>query len=413
MAAAETSALPIEETVTPSDQTELAEAVAAAYAQERAVYPLGGETSLDFGLPAKTPGLGLSTKSLTQIVDYPARDMTITLESGVTMSTLLQTLAKEGQRLPIDVPQSEQATLGGMVATNISGPRRFGHGTLRDFIIGISAVDGRGKLFKAGGRVVKNVAGYDFCKLLTGSLGTLGVITQLTLKVKPIPEQSVLLSTEVNNAEHAELLLSNLITSQTTPTSINLLQGPAWEKQERVSPGGAALVVGLEGTTDEVSWMVEQLKQEWQAFPEASEIKVNEGAQTGSLWSEMTEFPAAGESPLVLHASVRPSRVVDFCQLVQSCRLPCSILAHAGSGILTLRFEEFDPGDVSSVLIRQLQPATQQRDGDVTVWRADSSLGDLPRQAVWGNRDSTVNVMEAIRAQFDPAGILNPGRFLY
>src|SRR6185369_14097741 len=107
---------------------------------------------------------------------------------GITMQALAELLAKERQRLPIDVPQAEQATIGGVIATNWNGPRRFGEGTVRDYVIGISAVDGRGQPFKGGGRVVKNVAGYDFCKLLTGSLGTLGIITQLSLKVKPRTE---------------------------------------------------------------------------------------------------------------------------------------------------------------------------------------------------------------------------------
>src|SRR6185295_19830055 len=121
-------------------------------------------------------------------------------------------LATERQRLPIDVPQAERATVGGVIATNWNGPRRFREGTVRDYVIGISAVDGRGQPFKGGGRVVKNVAGYDFCKLLTGSFGTLGVITQVTLRLKPIPDQSALLACTVPDLAAAEKLLSALIT---------------------------------------------------------------------------------------------------------------------------------------------------------------------------------------------------------
>src|SRR6478736_2819398 len=121
---------------------------------------------------------------------YPARDMTITVQAGVTIARLRDVLKAEGQQLPVDVPFPDRATLGGAVATNASGPRRFGHGTLRDYVIGISVVDDRGEEMKGGGRVVKNVAGYDLMKLYTGSLGTLGIITQLTLKVKPRPEAS-------------------------------------------------------------------------------------------------------------------------------------------------------------------------------------------------------------------------------
>ena len=103
-----------------------------------------------------------------------------------------EVLAAENQRLPIDVPAEEQATLGGVIATNWNGPRWYGQGSVRDYLIGVAAVDGHGTRFRGGGRVVKNVAGYDLCKLLTGSLGTLAILTEVTLKVKPIPEKTAL-----------------------------------------------------------------------------------------------------------------------------------------------------------------------------------------------------------------------------
>src|SRR6185295_16370910 len=117
----------------------------------------------------------------------------ITVEAGIRIDELARVLAAEKQRLPIDVPQAHRATLGGVAATNASGSRRFGLGTIRDYVIGVSAVDASGRMFKAGGRVVKNVAGYDLCKMLVGSLGTLALITQLTLKLRPLPESTTLL----------------------------------------------------------------------------------------------------------------------------------------------------------------------------------------------------------------------------
>src|SRR5262245_27613037 len=244
------SDLPIKSTLSPASQDELAATVREAYAASVPLYPLGGGTSLDFGLPAKVEGKGLSLAVMNRVVDYPARDMTVTVEAGVTMKSLAELLAKERQRLPVDVPQAEKATIGGVVATNWNGPRRYGDGSLRDYVIGINAVDGRGQEFKGGGRVVKNVAGYDFCKLLTGSLGTLGVITQLTLRLKPIPEHSALLACSVATAAEAEKLLAALITSNATPTAIELLAGPEWRGEAalmglaRVSAEGLFLVVG-------------------------------------------------------------------------------------------------------------------------------------------------------------------------
>ena len=119
----------------------------------------------------------MDCRSLNRVIDYPARDMTITVQAGITIAELQTLLAAENQRLPVDVPHADRATLGGALAVNVSGPRRYGFGTLRDYVIGISTVNDEGQEVKAGGRVVKNVAGYDLCKLHIGALGTLGIIT--------------------------------------------------------------------------------------------------------------------------------------------------------------------------------------------------------------------------------------------
>jgi len=310
----DTDALSIRETIIPRDQAEAAAAVRQASASRTAVYPIGGGTSLRYGLAAQQPGIALQLAELNRIVDYPARDMTITVEAGITMATLTKTLATERQRLPIDVPHDEQATLGGVIATDWSGPRRYGFGTMRDYVIGIHAIDGRGTPFKGGGRVVKNVAGYDFCKLLTGSLGTLGVITQVTLKVKPIAERTAWLACSAKDFEQAEMLLAALVHSQTTPVAIELVSGPAWQTSEllpRTSDAVATLLVGLEGTTPEVEWMVEQLGREWheQGIAETHEIP---GEQIAKLESQLNAFSAASDAQLVVKANLLPSKVTAF-----------------------------------------------------------------------------------------------------
>src|SRR5438270_486132 len=149
--------------------------------------------------------------------------MTVTVEAGVTISALQAVLATEGQRLLIDAPAPDCATIGGVLATNTSGPRRFGAGRPRDQIIGVSFVTSDGALVKGGGRVVKNVAGYDFPRLLTGSLGTLGAICQLTLKVRPIPEASALVWVPFTTAESLAPAIEKLNTSGTRPTALDLL----------------------------------------------------------------------------------------------------------------------------------------------------------------------------------------------
>src|SRR5262249_36487295 len=166
----------------PSSASALGNLVCRAGREGLAVYPVAGRTLLGLGLVPNRPGLAVDLRSLNQVIDYPARDMTVTVQAGITIARLQNMLRGENQRLPVDVPQPDLATLGGALAVNVSGPRRYGFGTLRDYVIGLSAVNDDGQEIKAGGRVVKNVAGYDLCKLFVGSLGTLGIITQVTLK---------------------------------------------------------------------------------------------------------------------------------------------------------------------------------------------------------------------------------------
>src|SRR5436190_358976 len=178
----------------PGSVAELADLVRRAAGEGQALYPLGGRTMLDLGLPPARAGLGIDLRGLTHVIDYPARDMTITAEAGITLGKLQELLRAENQRLPIDVPRAADATLGGALAANVSGPRRYGFGTFRDYVIGMSTVNDEGQETKAGGRVVKNVAGYDLPKLHVGALGTLGTISQVTLKLRPLPEESALLT---------------------------------------------------------------------------------------------------------------------------------------------------------------------------------------------------------------------------
>ena len=407
--------LPTKDELAPATQEELAERVREAFAAGTPLYPAGGRTKHGLGLPAKAPGSVLSLKKLARIIDYPARDMTITVEAGLTMKALADVLAKERQRLPIDVPLSHLATIGGVIATNTNGPRRFGEGTIRDYVIGIHAVDGRGMPFKGGGRVVKNVAGYDFCKLLTGSLGTLAVITQVTLRLKPIPEQLALVACSVPDLESAETLLHNLIASRVAPTAIELLAGPGWESEPaleslaRAGQHSLFLVVGLEGTGPEVEFMVSQLIAEWREQDVADPLLVGESA---ALWDRLVEFPAPGDAPLVLQASVAPSGITALVNAARRLDPGCTIQAHAGNGSATLKFSEFPQQGLSRALVGNLQPVASAHHGHVRVL-SNPGGAEMTHQSVWGATDAPLWLMGEVKRKFDPKDILNRGRFLF
>ncbi|MCA9245729.1 MAG: FAD-binding oxidoreductase [Planctomycetales bacterium] len=402
------SLLPLTKTNTSDDEADVCAAIAEASAARTPVYAIGGGTSLSFGCLPSEAGLGVRTTSLAKLIDYPARDMTITVQAGMTYAELSRLLAQENQRLPIDPPQAEQATIGGILATNTSGPRRYGCGTLRDYLIGLSAVDGRGTLFHAGGRVVKNVAGYDFCRLLIGSLGSLAVVTQATIKVIPIPERSLMLACALRSANEMETMLADLVASPIMPSAVQVLCGKSVQKvfADRWGDVRAVLAVGLEGTQAEVEWMRTSLESRWGQKRLAIERVENERGE--AVWRHLSEFPAADDPALVLKAVLMPSRVADFCDLVHSLAPEAELLADGRGHVFVKFLAPLD--DAAGLLIRHLHPAAIQLGGRLAVVHNAEPQG-WTRQMIWGGRTEADDFVDAIRRQFDPHNILNPGRW--
>ena len=417
--------MPLTEVLCPVDPTGVADAVRRAYRERTPLYPIGGGTNLGCGTRPTEPGLGLALAGLKRFVDYPARDLTITVEAGVTIAALAKRLAGEGQRLPVDVAYPDQATVGGVVAAGCTGPRHYRWGTTRDYVIGLSAVDGSGAAFSSGGRVVKNAAGYDLCRLLTGSLGTLGVITQVTLMVKPLPETSALLACDVADFDAAEKLLAGLVHTQVLPSAIALMAGPAWKDDSLLGkmPESASvrLAVGLEGTLAEVEWMLHRLQEEWRQAGVASMVTLR-GLRADPLWERLTEFPVQagsgnGEAPLVVQINVLPGAVVEAVRSVLEIDPRASMLAHAGGGVIYARMH-LKPDEAAIVLDERLRPAVERAPqpgrggGSLVILRQPEGVA-FGRQTVWGPPRSSHAVMQAIKDQFDPEGILNRGRFVF
>jgi glycolate oxidase FAD binding subunit len=361
--------------------------------------------------------VGLTLAGMCKVVDHPTRDLTITVEAGMTMAALTRVLADQRQRLPIDVPCADRATVGGIVSTNVSGPRRFACGTLRDYVLGLRAVDGRGTEFGAGSRVVKNAAGYDLSKLMIGSLGTLGVITQVTFLVRPIPETSAFVTCEAADFDTVERLLACVASTKTLPLAVEFLAGPAWQdtplpgSRDRSSVG--RLLVGFEGAADEVQWMVEQLSGELRAAGKVEPATIAD-AQTPQVWDGLTQGldGVGGDGHLSVSATVLPSRVVDvMARLVQA--VPgCSLQAHAGSGVIAARFDVSSPTEVKSLLSGQLRPAASAAGANLVVTSYPEGVG-LNIADVWGPPGSAHAVMLSVKEQFDPHRVLNPGRFIF
>jgi glycolate oxidase FAD binding subunit len=396
----------------PASTAELARFLAANASQSRrAVVPAGGRTALRMGEPVGGPITLISTSAMQRVIDYPARDMTITVESGVRIADLQRTLASEGQRLPIDVPDARRATLGGAIAANTSGPRRLGQGTFRDYVIGISAVDGTGRPFSAGGRVVKNVAGYDLCKLLVGSLGTLAVITQVTLKLRPLAEARRILWLTASSSEQIEAWLVRLGLSQTRPVALEVLNrraiaAVAAESRVELPADEFALGVAFEGSIRECDWQMGTVQQE--LGPPAGPGVVQLGdAQSAALFQALTEFQAAGDDPVTFAASVLPSRVTAFME--EATKRGVSAQAHAANGIVIGHLpDQCVTAAAARELIAPLRRVAEGGGGSLVVWNCDDAW--KPTLNVFGAAQPARRWMREVKAALDPQSLLSPGR---
>jgi len=413
--------LPLTETIEPAEQAAVAAAVQNAGERQMAVYPLGGGTRLDYGAKPTRPGIGLSLAKLSRVVDYPAADLTITVETGTTIADLTKLLASQGQRLPIDIPQPDRATVGGAVAVNAAGSRRYAYGSMRDYLLGFTAVDGNGHLFSGGGRVVKNAAGYNMCRLMTGSLGTLGVLTQATLMVRPLAEASALLVGDVSDFEMAEKLLAATVRSPTRPVAVDFVAGrlPANDQALGAVPEGhiGRLCVGFEGTAAEVAWMVEKLRDQWIATGSTAPVLVS-AASAEPMWRWLADFPAD------VQMSVLPSAVVASVAEIVRIDPACAIHAHAGDGVIRVSLPlpsgegrgeggaSAAPVSFSAQPISQLRAVAVAAGGKLVVLRHSDGVA-LTAADVWGPPGPETRLMQAIKERFDPNNILNPGRFSY
>jgi glycolate oxidase FAD binding subunit len=403
----------------PTTQTELSRFVAEnAVGDRRTLCAVGGRTALHYGYFSTEPDAVVGMSGLSRVVDYPARDMTITVEAGMRMDELQATLAAERQRLPIDVAQAGRATLGGALATNTSGPRRFGHGTFRDYVIGISAVDAHGRAFKAGGRVVKNVAGYDICKLLVGSRGTLAIVTQVTLKLRPLAETSALLWLSFPTFEEIERCLNRLLTSEARPVAIEVLNQAAAKliaasSRCELPMDAPVLCLGVEGLQREVDWQIETLLRETAQFKVMADQRVSEPEATG-LWQALTEFQTGADDPLTFQANIRPSQCMAFAEC--ATRLNVTVQVHAGNGLVIGQLpEEAATIDQTTSILNELRQSARSCAGDfgsgnIVVLHCDPEWKSV--MPMCGDPERSWPLMRQLKRQLDPHGLLNPGRFV-
>ena len=380
--------------VEPETGEQLAAALSCANAAGIAAVPRGGGTKMDWGNPPKRADLILSTARLHRIVEHAWADLTVTVEAGCALQSLQSTLAEHGQRLAFDGLWPEHATVGGVLSTNDSGVLRLRFGSLRDLIIGVTLALPDGTLAKSGGKVVKNVAGYDLPKLATGALGTLGIITRAVFRLHPLPWGARTLSFATDNAAEMQQLILAIQGSQLAHTALQFICAAG------DSPRADILFEGTKAGLD-------AQEAELRKLLGSTSVQV----ESGAAWNRRQELAdSLTEKAALAKLSFLPA---DFAAAAGSLQaMGSSQKIHwqgvfQATGIGTLRLD----GEIAQLgkFVEQLRSEAERRGGSLVVLRRPAGLRALDS---WGNPGDALPLMQAVKHRLDPKNTLNPGRFV-
>lgn len=397
----------------PSTAEEVAAILGVANRDHAAVIPWGAGTRMAVGFPPRAADIALVTTGLDQVVEYEPADLTLTVQAGMRVAALQALLAEHGQMLALDPPGAERATIGGVVASNAFGPLRLQYGAARDLIIGIRVANAEGMLTKAGGRVVKNVTGYDLNKLYAGSFGTLAVIVELSFKLHPLPERRGSTLAIFGTIAEAQTAVQRIVKSPLGPSAIAVMDASAADID--LPRGCVALLAMAAGFERAVA---RQVRDMGTLCAGASDVRMLDDAASGRAWDSVRAHADLTRNPddVILKLGVPPAQSGAALQAVkdmaQAAEIDISGIAYAGTGIAHARLHGLLPDDLARgrPFIEEARGWARARGGSLVVERCpDAWKASID---IWGEPDASFRVMTAIKQQFDPNGVLSPGRFL-
>ena len=402
--------------VLPGSVREIQDVLRFSAKQNLSVIPAGAGTKLGIGSLPQKVDVVLATTRLNNVIEYEPADLTVTVEAGVSLAVLQAELAKYRQLLSLNPPYANRCTIGGIVATNVSGSFRLRHGTARNQVLGLQVVHANGTVAKSGGKVVKNVAGYDLNKLYIGAFGTLGIITEVALKLSPIPARQAILTADFRSVQDAADTGLSIVGSQTLPLFVNLFINA----DPRLSDATAAknepvLTVGFGGDAETVAWQLTHC-QEVMEHNGAIGVTVVEDESQQHLQEAIQEFPADSRNIEVVIAKLNLQRtdIAEFVAQVGDTDWArhVQMMALLGSGVLYLVIPVASDTDFQQLAdaLTQLRQSVMTARGNLIIETAPSELKRYID--VWGSVGGTLSLMKQVKAKFDPDGLLNPGRFI-
>jgi glycolate oxidase FAD binding subunit len=385
-----------------------------------AILPEGQGARAGYGNPVRKKAVTLSLAKYNQVTEYSVGDLTVTVQAGTPLSHLQAVLKEKGQMLPLDPGWPEMSTAGGIVASALTGPKRFKYGTPRDWVIGLRVVLADGQVISTGGKVVKNVAGYDMNKLFIGSLGTLGVITECTFKLRPHPPEETVIILESSDVNALLRLSRRILDSSLEPSAVEMVNASVLSALLPGHHAAFGLMIGFEdeakAVEKEQTQVVKWAKEEGITI---REILRNEWA--AALWRSVGELmPHANGSEslaakIAVKVSTLPDQAAAAIQMIHRLaeELGIEALIHGGTGTgitLAVLQPKQDQWAIAKELIEKIRQRIEGRLGYVVILHAPSFFKE--RISVWGKTPAGLFLMRKIKEQLDPEGRFNPGRWV-
>lgn len=386
----------------PQGIDELSEMLKFAAAENLRLIPAGAGTWIEMGNPARAFDLVISTAKMSRILEYEPADLTATVEAGCTLETFNRKAAEDKQFIPLDPFGDHESTIGGTIATGSYGPLRCAYGTPRDWLIGLRIVHSDGQITSAGGKVVKNVAGYDLCKLYTGSFGTLGIIAEMSFKLRALPSDDSSLIFYAGSSRPLCELIGRISDSDLSPSAMELISPGSVDLQ--IEPGRFALAIRFLSEPETALWQQAEAIRLGGTVSDLNHHLLN-ADESNEFWRRFRESESSNDWETCLRISSLPATLADTLGLIDNHLHGLHTRSHAANGVTRVFGQSID-----SEVILQIRSHLQQLGGSLVLLRAGDDL--KRRVEVWGDAGPTASIMKQIKDRFDPQGRLNPGRFI-
>lgn len=393
----------------PSNIEELSEMMRLASGEGWRVIPAGAGTWLEMGARPTRFELVVSTAKMNRALEYEPADLTATVEAGTPLAAFNRTAAEDRQFIPLDPFGDERSTVGGVIATASAGPLRCAYGTPRDWLIGVAVVHADGRITRAGGKVVKNVAGYDLCKLYVGSFGTLAVIAEASFKLRALPPCEKTVVFYSRDAEALCSLVARITDSDVQPAAMELIS-PYDEPPPPLDAENFALALRFLNEAETIDWQVEEAARLGSGV---RHMTLSE-ADAGAFWRAYHESETSQRAEFILKLSALPADLSALIADINRALPPIRLRAHAANGVVRLHGDArwFDGLKAEERLgkLAEVRRLARARGGQMLILRAPDEIKS--QIDVWGEVGPGRGLMRALKEKFDPEALLNPGRFV-